>query len=203
MTWAATTAARPMMKPIDRSMPPEMMTKVWPIASSSGATAKIAIDCRLNGLRMKVPPKSMRAQTSNTEDQRGEEQPGAQVGDALDQRLGRVGVVGLRLDVRRRRRRWAVMGIPVGDAAPAASREGWRSARGGSPAGPGSRVGSVGIDVLRDVRVGDVGLVDDREAGADRGRDRLAASGARRPTPRRNSRFRPDAGRSPRRRGRC
>ena len=44
---AATTAASPMMKPSDRSMPPEMITKVWPMASSSGATAKIAIDCRL------------------------------------------------------------------------------------------------------------------------------------------------------------
>ena len=41
MTWAATTAASPMMKPSDRSMPPEMMTKVWPVASRSGATAKI------------------------------------------------------------------------------------------------------------------------------------------------------------------
>ena len=47
-------------------MPPEMMTKVWPVASSSGATAKIAIDCRLKGLRMNVPPKAVRAQTSKT-----------------------------------------------------------------------------------------------------------------------------------------
>ena len=37
VTCAATTAASPMMKPTDRSMPPEMMTKVWPSASSSGA----------------------------------------------------------------------------------------------------------------------------------------------------------------------
>ena len=50
----------------DRSMPPEMMTKVWPVASRSGATAKIAIDWRLKGLRMKVPPKPVRAQASNT-----------------------------------------------------------------------------------------------------------------------------------------
>ena len=47
MTWAATTAASPMMKPSDRSMPPEMMTKVCPVASSSGATAKTATDCTL------------------------------------------------------------------------------------------------------------------------------------------------------------
>ncbi len=66
ITWAATTAASPMMKPIERSMPPEMMTKVWPVASRSGATAKMAIDCRLNGLRMKVPPKAVRAQASKT-----------------------------------------------------------------------------------------------------------------------------------------
>ncbi len=78
VAWAATTAARPMMKPSERSMPPEMMTKVWPSASSSGATAKIAIDCTLNGLRKKVAPKASRAQTSKTDEQAGEEQPGAQ-----------------------------------------------------------------------------------------------------------------------------
>ena len=87
------------MKPIDRSMPPEMMTKVWPVASSSGATAKIAIDWRLNGLRMNVPPKSDARPDLEPEDQRGEEQPGAQIGDALDQRLCPLGMVGLRADV--------------------------------------------------------------------------------------------------------
>ncbi len=36
-----------MMKPIERSMPPEMMTKVEPSAKRSGATAKTAIDWAL------------------------------------------------------------------------------------------------------------------------------------------------------------
>jgi hypothetical protein len=36
-----------MTKPSDRSMPAEMMTKVWPSASSSGTVAKTEIDCRL------------------------------------------------------------------------------------------------------------------------------------------------------------
>ena len=209
MTWAATTAASPMMKPIDRSMPPEMMTKVWPIASKSGATAKIAIDCRLKGLRMNVPPKSMRAQASKHEDQRGEKQPGAQVGDALHQRLGAVGMVGLRLDVRVRGRCASVSGVVMRvhllRRRARARREKGSIAKGWAPrnrAGePASR--SVGVDVLRHVRIGDVGLVDHGEAGADRGRDRLAAKGGRRRRPRRNSRSRPDAGRSPRRRDRC
>jgi hypothetical protein len=47
ITWLATTEARPMVKPTERSMPPEMMTKVWPIASSSGAVAATAIELRL------------------------------------------------------------------------------------------------------------------------------------------------------------
>ena len=67
---AATTAARPMMKPSDRSMPPEMMTKVWPVASRSGATAKIAIDCRLKGLSMNVPPKADARPGLEDDDQR-------------------------------------------------------------------------------------------------------------------------------------
>ena len=52
------------MKPIDRSIPPEMMTKVCPVASSSGATAKIAIDWMLKGLNRNVPPKLRRDHTS-------------------------------------------------------------------------------------------------------------------------------------------
>ena len=36
---AQITAASPMVKPTDRSMPPEMITSVWPSASSRGATA--------------------------------------------------------------------------------------------------------------------------------------------------------------------
>jgi hypothetical protein len=43
----ATTEASPMVKPTDRSMPAEIMTKVWPRASSSGAVAKMAMDWRL------------------------------------------------------------------------------------------------------------------------------------------------------------
>ncbi len=45
-------------------MPPEMMTKVCPIASSSGATAKTAIERTLYGLTMKLEPSAIRAQAS-------------------------------------------------------------------------------------------------------------------------------------------
>ena len=45
--WAETTAASPMVKPTDRSMPAEMMTKVWPRARRSGAVAKTPIDWTL------------------------------------------------------------------------------------------------------------------------------------------------------------
>ena len=44
ITCAATTAASPMMNPIDRSIPPEIITNVCPVASNSGATANTAID---------------------------------------------------------------------------------------------------------------------------------------------------------------
>jgi hypothetical protein len=65
ITCAATTAASPMMNPIDRSIPPEMMTNVCPVASNSGATAKTAMDWMLNGLNRNVPPKAIRDQISN------------------------------------------------------------------------------------------------------------------------------------------
>mgnify|MGYP006988472044 CR=1 FL=1 len=44
---AASAAASPMMKPSAGSMPPVMMTKVCPVASRSGATAKTRIDWML------------------------------------------------------------------------------------------------------------------------------------------------------------
>ena len=36
-----------MIKPSDKSIPAEMITKVWPSASISGAVAKTEIDCKL------------------------------------------------------------------------------------------------------------------------------------------------------------
>ena len=42
-----------------------MITKVCPVANSNGATANTAIEVMLNGLKMKVPPKDNRLQTSN------------------------------------------------------------------------------------------------------------------------------------------
>ncbi len=55
-TWAEMTAAKPMVKPTDRSMPPEIMTSVWPRPSSTGATAKTAMERILKGLKRKVLP---------------------------------------------------------------------------------------------------------------------------------------------------
>ena len=54
--FAAMTAARPMVKPTERSMPPEMMTSVWPRPSSTGATAKTAMERMLKRLKTKVEP---------------------------------------------------------------------------------------------------------------------------------------------------
>ena len=53
MIRAQMTAARPMVKPTDRSIPPEMITKVWPSANRSGATANRVMLWILNGLMMK------------------------------------------------------------------------------------------------------------------------------------------------------
>ena len=47
MVRAMTTLAKPMTKPTERSMPPAMMTKVWPRPSSSGIAAETAMLCRL------------------------------------------------------------------------------------------------------------------------------------------------------------
>ena len=44
---AAITDDRPITKPSDRSMPAEMMTKVWPSASRRGAVANTRIDWML------------------------------------------------------------------------------------------------------------------------------------------------------------
>ena len=44
---AMTTLAKPMTKPTERSIPPAMMTKVWPRPSSKGIAAETAMLCRL------------------------------------------------------------------------------------------------------------------------------------------------------------
>ena len=44
---AEMTEASPITKPSDRSMPAEMMTKVWPRPRSSGIAANTEIACRL------------------------------------------------------------------------------------------------------------------------------------------------------------
>ena len=53
-TWAVTTAERPIVNPTDKSIPPEMITKVWPRPSKSGVTVKTAMDLTLNGLNKNV-----------------------------------------------------------------------------------------------------------------------------------------------------
>ena len=63
-TCAVTTAERPIVNPTDKSIPPEIMTKVWPRAKSSGVTVKTAIDLTLNGLKKNVLPYTTCAQTS-------------------------------------------------------------------------------------------------------------------------------------------
>ena len=47
MARAMTTLEKPMTKPTERSMPPAMMTKVWPSPRSSGIAAETAMLCRL------------------------------------------------------------------------------------------------------------------------------------------------------------
>ena len=64
-TWAVTTAERPMVNPTDKSIPPEMMTKVWPRPSKSGVTVKTAMDLTLNGLNKNVLLYARCAQISN------------------------------------------------------------------------------------------------------------------------------------------
>ncbi len=56
MTRAMITAARPMTKPTERSMPPAMMTKVWPSPSSSGTAANIAMLWTLKPLNRNEMP---------------------------------------------------------------------------------------------------------------------------------------------------
>src|ERR1700722_2156519 len=63
-TWAVTTAERPMVNPTDKSIPPEMMTKVWPRPSKSGVTVKTAMDLTLKGLKKNVLSYSTCAQIS-------------------------------------------------------------------------------------------------------------------------------------------
>src|SRR5271166_1543880 len=64
-TWAVTTADRPIVNPTDKSMPPEIITNVWPRASSSGVTVNSAIDFTLNGLNKNVVLYAARAHISN------------------------------------------------------------------------------------------------------------------------------------------
>ena len=56
MTRAMITAASPMTKPTERSMPPAMMTKVWPSPSSSGTAANIAMLWTLRRLNTNEMP---------------------------------------------------------------------------------------------------------------------------------------------------
>ena len=163
MVWAATTAARPMMKPTDRSMPPEMMTKVWPSASSSGATAKIAMLLEVVGVEHEGAAvgeprpgleerRSAGAGTARTE-------VGDRAGRWCGQRRGRPRLRDVR--GRGRGRAWAILrrrGRRL------AARTGGRA----QPRHPVAERGSVGVDELGDLGIVDVVLVDDREAGADR-----------------------------------
>ena len=50
MTTAPSTLTNPMMAPCDRSMPPMMMTKVWPIATASSGQTLESWLLRLRGL---------------------------------------------------------------------------------------------------------------------------------------------------------
>src|SRR5271165_7068686 len=63
-TCAVTTAERPIVNPTDKSIPPEMMTKVWPRPRSSGVTVNTAMDLTLNGFRKNVALYSACAQIS-------------------------------------------------------------------------------------------------------------------------------------------
>ena len=63
-TCAVTTAERPIVNPTDKSIPPEIMTKVWPRPSNSGVTVKTAMDLTLNGFRKNVAWYSAWAQIS-------------------------------------------------------------------------------------------------------------------------------------------
>ena len=164
------------MKPSDRSMPPEMMTKVWPIASSSGATAKIAIDCRLKVLRMKVPPKAARAQTSKTTISAARNSQARRSAMRWTMRLGALGVVGLRRWRGRRR-----FGVWCGCHGTFPWRRGSRPPRAGSA----SRRGALRRGRRAPARLSRCRGTwrrsgrrrwpcHHREAGADRGRDRMA-----------------------------
>ena len=100
MTWAATTAARPMTKPTERSMPPEMMTKVWPGRQQQRHHREDGDALQVEGVEEEGAAEGDAAPRSRRRRSARQEQPGAQVGDALDDGLGAVGVVGLRLGVR-------------------------------------------------------------------------------------------------------
>ena len=80
----STTAANPMVKPTERSMPPEMMTKVWPIASSNGAVANTAIERMLKTLPTKLAPNATCDQISKPMTSSDQEQPRTRRGDGRE-----------------------------------------------------------------------------------------------------------------------
>jgi hypothetical protein len=47
---AATTFAKPMMKGVDRSMPPRRITSVWPIEATPSSEARTSIERMVNSL---------------------------------------------------------------------------------------------------------------------------------------------------------
>ena len=49
MYFAATTLARLIIDPTDRSMPPLMITIAWPHAANASGSVSIASDCTSNG----------------------------------------------------------------------------------------------------------------------------------------------------------
>ena len=64
MIEAKITAPKPMTNPTDKSMPPDIITSVWPRPKIRGAEAKIKILWRLNLLNKKVDEYSILAQVS-------------------------------------------------------------------------------------------------------------------------------------------
>ncbi len=167
-----------MVKPTDRSMPAEMMMKVWPSASSSGATARTLIDCRLYGFRMKVvvddPGPGL-----EEHDQQDQEQPGPQLRRPEQEGPAAAG--------------WREGIEEIDTAGGSWSRKGQAAVL--RRPGGSSRGGSAGVEEPRHLRVVDVRLVHHGEAGADRGRHRLLGQMGEGADHAETSRSRPGAGR--------
>ena len=154
MASAEVTEQRLITQPTERSMPAPMMTKVWPRPRSRIGVMATRMFCELRMVRkLTVAAAGQRHGDDEEGDHEAEEGPGPEVAEGEDEPLRRSPGRGR-------------AGIESGHSVAFVGGDGrWRERPRGAPGCARRSAAGHLVDEARDLGVGDVVLVDDREAG--------------------------------------